>query len=381
MRYAVRRFRPLVATSWIFCAGARGYAATSENLLEINQDAAEAFKEGDYMGAIELWGKVAAFHDPTSPSTAVSLIHCWGNLAWAYRSVGDTKNELEILQKSEKVVMGMCGPRHPQSIQVLYRLAEALEDIGDYEKMQRTVMHSLDILGAPHRSSKSDTKRSRFLLLLSRVHECLGDKQLQLQKAEEGYSLVRQHYSATHTLTTSAQLVVAKAKGCNGRIDEWLQMAVKAYEIQQSQLGRLNGQVAVTAMSVAEAYEAKAEWGQAKYYLEESMEAQRRAMEAVIPVRLVETTLRLGDVLEHASHHAAALKCYLDAVAKAQRYLAEYSAVQGQALTKVGKSYSLQGDKSGATDVFQKALKVLNKSGILHSHPTYQELNAAMQLC
>lgn len=375
-------FSPALTTQYRSTTSQSAKKLTPSRILELTQEGADAFKEGDYAGAIELWEEIVSSGNPADAAATRSFISCCGNLAWAYRYTGNTQKELEVLERTKTLVQGCYGDNHPQYTQLVCRMAEGKEDLGFFLEMKEMLTDLLAELKKNRSSNKGDVKVSRVLLLLSRAHGQLSEAAEQLRTAEQGMDLIRQHFSAEHLHTTTAMITLARAIGANGDIQKHLDLVLNAYEIQESQLGRLHGQLATSAMEVATAFRLACNFEKEKDFLEKSIEIQKRSVEPTIPTKLISTQVQLGDVhlKLYRDKPKAALSHYLESIRTARRLLLAPHPVLSLALFRLACCYKLigGGEEAKCPDLLLQSKNILTIIGVSTMHPVYKDVMGKM---
>lgn len=350
------------------------------NLMQLSQTADEAYKEGDYVKAISKWEKILTMsgtmkNSPDIPSTF--LLRSCKSLACAYRNVGNMQKELGTLEKMQNIIARTYGEGHPQYIALLCQLAESKETIGDYREMIVLLEEALDRLEKQKQSPKGDVKKSRVLLLLSRAYQHVGDAKMQLRTAERAYFIARRHFREENQVTTNALLSVARARGANGEVEEQVKIAQEVFVTQSSQFGRLNGQLAVTAMEVAAAFRNQGNFEKEREFIDISIDIQKRSIEPVVGARLVESLLHLGDVMGKLGQENIdqMISCYKEAVKVAQREFCGPTVFLGKALMRVAKCLEMKGERQKVLPLLNEAKVIIENSGVLPHHPAVRELN------
>lgn len=348
------------------------------------QEGSEAFKEGDYHYAIEVWSEAASIYEnslkaqPINPVSARPLLTCWGNLASAYRHVGNINKEIEILNQSKDKVKQCFGANHPQYTNLMFRIGEAHEDMGETKMMKEVVVEALKLLENKHRSSKNELNMYRGLLLLSRAHAHLNEHKQQLEVAQRAMDIVQQHYGPENIHVTTASLVLAKAYGDNGNVKLRVQMAEKVYEIQSSQMGQLQGQLERAAMELAAAYKAEKNNSKEIEYLEKAIEIHKKSFESLPPSKLVDIELLLGDA--HVTNYVeTGLVHYLEAQKLVRCHLTSPCIWQCRALMKAAQCYKLLNDSNKYVQLLREAQKSAVALAVSKDHSLLVEINEALR--
>lgn len=361
---------------------------TKENLEALVVVAEEAFKNEDYHGAINIWERVtsAAVDSPSNPTSRTILLCTWDNLASAYSYVGNSKREIEALTACLTIIEKSFGKVHPQYIRLLCRLAKAKENTGEFHEMKSTLLEALGVVEKQRRSSKTEIRESKVLLLLSRAHQNLHESDEQLKMAEKGKKLISRHFNEKHRFSTAASIVLAKALGDSGRINEQLMLAQNVYHTHESQMGSFHSELADAAMEVAAAYNALGNFKMEENFLNEALEIQRKAVNLFPRWEVVETKIRIGDSSIKAdpseNRWSLALSYYRSAIDDAQKHLVSNCPSLSRAHLRISQCYRrLEGENSEKSAQFlREAEQICEASGVASTHICVRELLAEKKL-
>lgn len=361
---------------------------SKEKLEALVVVAEEAFKNEDYHNAISIWERVTstAADLPSNATSRTILLSTWDNLASAYSYVGNSKREIEALTACLTIIEKSFGKTHPQYTRLLCRMAKAKENMGAFHEMKSILLEALELVEKQRSSSKTEIRLSKVLLLLSRVHQNLSETDEQLKTAEEGKKLIRKHFSEKHHFSTAASIVLAKAFGASGRINEQLMLAENAYHTHESQMGSFHSELADSAMEVAAAYNALGNFKMEEQFLSDAFEIQRKAVNLFPRWQVVETKIRIGDSSIKAdpceSRWSLALSHYRSAIDAARKHLVSNCPSLCRAHLRISQCYRhLEGENSEkSAQFFLEAEQICEASGVASTHICARELLAEKKL-
>ena len=333
---------------------------SSDYALSLNNLGDLYYKMNDIPKAMEYHTRALEIQKEVVGENHPDYARSLNNIGTLYSSMGEYKNALKYYFQAKDIKEKIIGTEHPDYATSLNNIGNVYKEMGDYQNALRYLVKGLEIkkktLGEEHPSYAVS------LINIGSMYSNMGDHSNALKYYIEAMNILKNTVGESSPYYAISMDNVGSTYTDIGDFHNALLYLNHAMEIRKATVGEESLDYANSVNNLGSLYDNMGDYAKALVYYKQALELQRR-LRGEEHVNYIISLNNVGHIYSELGDYENALKYNMQSAELRKKMLGEDHPAYAFSMNNLGAIYNELGEYDTALDYYERALKIIDKSG------------------
>ena len=333
---------------------------SSDYALSLNNLGDLYYKMNDIPKAMEYHTRALEIQKEVVGENHPDYARSLNNIGTLYSSMGEYKNALKYYFQAKDIKEKIIGTEHPDYATSLNNIGNVYKEMGDYQNALRYLVKGLEIkkktLGEEHPSYAVS------LINIGSMYSNMGDHSNALKYYIEAMNILKNTVGESSPNYATSMDNIGSTYTDIGDFHNALLYLNQAMEIRKATVGEESLDYANSVNNLGSLYDNMGDYAKALVYYKQALELQRR-LRGEEHVNYIISLNNVGHIYSELGDYENALKYNMQSAELRKKMLGEDHPAYAFSMNNLGTIYNELGEYDTALDYYERALKIIDKSG------------------